>query len=114
MKADYTFYLNEYNGAASEAEFARFSALATAHINRITFNRAQTATGPDLDAVKLAECAIIDELISQENGGIITAETNDGISRSYATSSVVKTATQRIYTVAEVYLSSTNLLFAGV
>lgn len=114
MYADYTYYLNNYNGTAGEAVFSRFSALATAHINRITNNRAKTATGDDLDAVKMAECAIVDELDKQASGGVVSSESNDGISRTYLTGSVVKSNTQRIYSAAEVFLSGTNLLFVGV
>lgn len=114
MYSNYTFYTDEYKGTVSEADFTRLSVLATAHINRITNGRAETATGQVLDAVKLAECAIVDELERQEHGGVVTAESNDGISRSYATSAVVKSATQRIYSVAEVFLCNTNLLYVGV
>lgn len=114
MYADYTFYLNDYKGQVVEADFSRLSVLATAHINRITNNRAKNATETDLEAVKMAMCAVIDELHKQEQGGIIASESNDGISKSYVTGSVVKTATQRVYAVAELYLSETNLLFVGV
>jgi hypothetical protein len=114
MQIEYTFYSQTYKGTVTEAVFNRLSVLATAHINRITNGRAKTATGEDLEAVKLAFCAIVDELDRQESGGIVTSESNDGISRSYAVSSVVRSASQRIYNVAEVYLSNTNLLFMGV
>lgn len=114
MYSDYAFYLDDYKGTVSEADFTRLSVLATAHINRITNGKAKTATEQDLDAVKLAECAIIDELERQEHGGIVTSESNDGVSRSYATSAVVKSASQRIYAVAEIFLSGTNLLYVGV
>lgn len=114
MYADYTFYLNDYQGRADEATFTRLSVLAKAHIDRITMSRAQTATGADLESVRLAFCAVIDELDKQEQGGIVTSESNDGISRSYATSATVKSSTQRIRAAAEVYLSATNLLYVGV
>lgn len=114
MYADYKFYSTEYHGTASEAEHTRLVVRAAAYVDRMTYGRAKTATGDDLAAVKLAECAIIDELVAQEQGGIVTSETNDGISRSYATGSVVKSATQRIYAAADVFLSTTNLCFAGV
>lgn len=114
MYADFAFYQNTYKGTGTEANFDRLSVPATAHINRITNNRAQTATGADLEAVKMAMCAIIDELDKQEHGGIITAESNDGISRSFATGTIVKSATQRIYDAAALYLSNTNMLFLGV
>ena len=114
MYADYTYYVNDYHGTVvNEADFLRLSVLATAHINKITHNRAKTVDEETLEAVKLAYCAVIDELDKQEHGGIVTSESNDGISRSYATATV-KTANQRIYSVAEIYLGETDLLFAGV
>ena len=112
MYSDYTFYKDEYHGKAGEEIYSRFSKLANAHINRITSNRAKTAEGEELEAVKLAECAVIDELDLQDKGGVVTSESNDGISRSFSAST--KTAEQRIYSVASVYLSETNLLFVGV
>ena len=114
MYADYTFYMNDYGGTLTEAEFSRLSVLATAHINKITNNRAKTAIEIELEAVKMAVCAIVDELDKQEHGGIVTSESNDGISRSYAVGSVIRSSSQRIYAAAEVYLVGTNLLFAGV
>lgn len=116
MYANHIFYLNDYRGTAAtdEETFARLSVLAAAHINRITFNRAKTAEGSELEAVKFALCAVVDELIRQESGGIVTSESNDGLSRSFAVGSVVKSQTQRINEVAELFLNSTNLMFAGV
>lgn len=114
MYADYTFYMSDYNGTLTEAAFSCLSKLATAHIDKITHQRAKTATDADLEAVKMAFCAVVDELDKQEQGGIVTSESNDGISRSYAVGSVIRSASQRIYDAAEVYLSGTNLLFAGV
>lgn len=114
MYADYNFYKETYHGAASEAEHIRLVVRATAYVDRMTFGKAKTATGADLEAVKMAECAIVDELANQEQGGIVTSETNDGISRSYATGAVVRSATQRIYAAAEVFLCNTGLCFAGV
>lgn len=112
MYADFTYYQEVYGGKVGEAEYPRFSKLAAAHIDRITSNRAKTATGEDLEAVKKAECAIIDELDAQDKGGVITAESNDGISRSYATTA--KTPEQRIYSAARLFLHSTGLMFVGV
>lgn len=114
MYADFKFYKDTYHGGASETEYSRLAVRAAAYVDRMTFGRAKTAKGADLDAVKMAECAIVDELVTQEQGGIVTSETNDGISRSYATGSVVKSSTQRIYAAAEVFLCNTNLCFAGV
>ena len=112
MYADYDFYKTEYSGELGEAEYSRFSKLATAHIDRLTNNRAKTATGADLEAVKRAECGIVDELDLLDKGGFVSAESNDGISRTYAVA--VRTPERRIYDVARVYLHNTNLMFAGV
>lgn len=114
MYADFTFYQNEYHGAAAQTEYTRLVVRATAYIDRMTNGRAKAAAGDDLAAVKLAECAVVDELLTQEKGGIVTSESNDGISRSYATGSVVRSNVQRVYEAANVFLGNTNLCFAGV
>lgn len=112
--SDFAFYSNTYKGLLGAEEYSRLAVRAAAHVDRMTFGRAKTAKGADLEAVKMAECAIVDELSTQEQGGVVASETNDGISRSFATGSVVKSSTQRIYSAAEVYLCNTNLCFAGV
>lgn len=116
MYANFAFYKDTYNGALTEAEYSRFSVRATAEINRITSNKAKTATGEDIEAVKMAECAVIDELSYQSLGGSgdVTSESNDGISRSYATGIVSKSSRQRIDAAAFTWLNNTNLLFCGI
>lgn len=116
MYADFAFYKDTYNGALTEAEYDRFSVRASAEINRITSQKAKTATGELLELVKLAECAVIDELNYQSFGGSgdVTSESNDGISRSYATGVVAKSSRQRIDAAAFTWLSDTNLLFVGI
>ena len=116
MYADYAFYTGTYNGALTETEFMRFGVRAMAEINRITSQRAKTATGEDLELVKLAECSVIDELSCQAFGGSgdITSESNDGISRSYATGAVSKSSRQRIDAAAFTWIGDTNLVFVGI
>lgn len=116
MYSDYAFYTNIYNGALTEAEYNRFSVRAMAEINRMTSNRAKTATEEDAENVKLAECAVIDELNYQSFGGHgdVVSESNDGISRSYATGVVSKSSRQRIDAAAYTWLCNTNLLYVGV
>lgn len=116
MYADYVFYTGTYNGTLTEVEFDRYSVRATAEINRITSNKAKNATGETLEAVKMAVCAVIDELSYQSTGGNgdVTSESNDGISRSYATGAVAKSSRQRIDAAAFTWLSNTNLLFVGI
>lgn len=116
MYGDYSIYRDTYNGTLTEAEYNRFSVRAEAEINRITSNKAKTATGEDLEAVKMAKCAVIDELSFQSFGGSgdVTSESNDGISRSYATGAVAKSSRQRIDAAAYTWLCNTNLLFCGI
>ena len=116
MYSDYAFYTGSYNGALTEAEFSRFGVRATAEINRITSQKAKTSQGEELELVKFAECAVIDELNFQSFGGHgdVVSESNDGISRSYATGVVSKSSRQRIDAAAFTWLSDPNLLYVGL
>lgn len=116
MYADYAFYTGTYNGALTETEFNRLIVRATAEINRITSQRAKKATGEEIELVKFAECAVVDELAYQSLGGHgdVVSESNDGVSRSYATGTVSKSSRQRIDAAAFTWLSDTNLLFVGI
>lgn len=116
MYADFTFYQETYNGTLTETEFMRLEVRAAAEIDRMTSNKAKTATGEDVEKVKFAECAVIDELSHQSIGGSgdVTSESNDGISKSYATGAVAKSSRQRIDAAAITWLCNTNLLFCGV
>lgn len=114
MYADFEFYKNTYMGTLDDATYNRLVVRASAEIDRLTFNRAASAKGTDLEAVKMAECAVVDELNYLELGGDITSESNDGISRSYASGSVARSKAQRLQTAANIWLSRTSLCFAGV
>lgn len=116
MYCDYAFYKDTYNGTLTETEFLRFATRAAAEIDRMTSNKAKTATGDVLENVKLAECAVVDELSYQAIGGSgdVTSESNDGISKSYATGAVAKSSRQRIDAAAFTFLCNTNLLFCGI
>lgn len=113
MYADYTFYVYTYHGKLTDEEYTRLSVRGKAEIDRLTFGRAATATGDNMTAVQLAQCAVVDELAYMEQGGEITSESNDGVSRSYA-AGAVRSKSQRIADAARVYLASTNLCYAGV
>lgn len=116
MYADYAFYTGTFNGILTETEYNRLVIRATAEIDRITSGRSKTATGDNLEAVKMAECAVTDELSMQAIGGSgdVTSESNDGISRSYATGAVSKSSRQRIDAAAFTWLNNTNLLYVGI
>ena len=116
MYANYAFYTGSYKGLLTEAEYDRNVVRASAEIDRITSGRSKTATGEALEAVKMAECAVVDELSLQAIGGSgdVTSESNDGISRSYATGVVSKSSRQRIDAAAYTWLNNTNLLYVGI
>ena len=116
MYADYSFYTDTYKGTLPEEEYNRLVVRAAAEIDRMTFQRAKRAVGDDLTAVKYAECAVADELSYQAQGGSgdVTSESNDGVSRSYATGTLAKSSRQRIDAAAYTWLCATNLCFAGV
>lgn len=104
MYADYGYYTGVYMGNASEEEYTRIHPRAAAEVRRMIFGR---EPGKALDSVRMAECAVLDELISQESGGAVASESNDGISVSYAT--VVRSHAQRLCAAADVYLDGTGL-----
>lgn len=108
--SDYAFYSGEYKGTLAEDMYTRLLPRATAEINRMTFSRALDATGDVLEAVKFAECAVIEELNYQGTSGAgdVVSESNDGISRSYA-AGIAKTSRQRINAAADTWLCNTNL-----
>lgn len=112
--SDYAFYRDEYKGMLAEDIYTRLLPRATAEINRMTFNRALDAIGDTLEAVKFAECAVIEELNYQGTSGAgdVVSESNDGISRSYA--GIAKTARQRINAAADTYLYNTGLCATAI
>lgn len=116
MYGNYAFYTDTYNGKLKETEYDRLGVRATAEIDRITTCKAKNATGEEMELVKLAECAVIDELSFQSSGGSgdVTSESNDGLSRSYATGAVSKSSRQRIDAAAYTWLCNTNLLYCGI
>lgn len=110
IEADYTFYRLTYGGTLAEEDFTRLRTRARVEIENITFGRSNGATDPDtVERVKLAECAVIDELTRTENGVVVSAS-NDGYSETYQ---VTRNARQRLYDAAARYLALTGLLYCG-
>lgn len=116
--ADYSYYVDTFKGQMAEDEYNRFSLRASAWVDFLTNNRTSALWlnlgDNERAAVQNAACAVADELQSQSAGGIVTSESNDGISRSFAVGSVVKSEAQRVRDAAALYLSATGLMFAGV
>ena len=109
--ADYDYYLNEYSGnAVAEADFAHLSRQASAYLDSLTCGKIRGSWVDD-NRVKDACCAVAEVMQKQEQGEV-ASESNDGTSVTYVTSG--KTAQNRMYDAAVMYLSSTGLLYAGV
>lgn len=114
--ADYTYYTEAYGGATPEADFMRLSRQASAYIDSVTFDRIKSATLSDDEMIRVKDacCAVVDTYLFNERGGTIAAETNDGISVTYATGvSTAKTDNQRLREAVSLYLGSTGLLYRG-
>lgn len=118
---DWAFYTNDYRGTAlSEADFARLAKRASEEIDYMTFNRAQSAKGACLTAVKMATCAVAETLHTiDQSGGVtaagITSERVGGHSVTYADAS--KTTHDRgvlMLNAACRHLEWTGLLYAGI
>lgn len=120
---DYTYYTATYLGTViSSTDFSKFALRASAQIDQVTFNRAgvviaaatDTAT---IDKIKMATCAIAEEIkISDDAGGVdaLTSESIGNYSVSYGVaSSKSMTVKDKISTAAQTYLWSTNLMYLG-
>ena len=110
IEADYTFYRDTYKGSLDYTAFQRLITRAVIEVDNMTFGRARSVTDAEtVNRVKLAECAVIDELAHSENGIVVSA-TNDGYSESYQNT---RNAGQRIKDAASCYLALTGLLYCG-
>lgn len=120
---DYTYYSVTYLGTViSSTDFARLALRATAQIDQITFDRASVivAAATDtaqIDKIKMATCAIADEIkFSDDLGGadVLTSESIGGYSVSYGVASAKsQTFKQKISTAAQTHLWNTALMFRG-
>jgi len=115
--ADYTYYLQTYVGnAISQADFPRLAARASEQIDRLTFGRAASDTD-NTNAIKMAMCAVAEEIQAVENDGgtdAIQSESIGSSSVTYAdTSTRRQTKAQRYTNAARTYLGDTGLMFAG-
>lgn len=115
--ADETYYTSTYLGTSiASADYPRLSARASQWIDRLTHGRAASDT-TNTDAIKMAMCAVADELQDiEDSGGVdgIQSESIGSSSWTYAANSAKNKPTpQRLLEAAELYLYNTTLLFAG-
>lgn len=113
--ADYVFYQEVYHGTMSENDFSRLIFRASIYVRRLIFGRDQACLPSTMeDRVRMAQCAVVDAMLKNEQGGGIVSETNDGVSVTYAASKSTATDGQRLYQAAAEFLADTGLMFQGV
>lgn len=111
--ADFSYYKDTYCGEMAEGDFKRLSRSASAYLDSVTLDRIPSVTDEKIkEKVREACCAVADALLRKEQRDGIAAETNDGVSVTYATEG--KTDEERLYQAAVLYLGNTGLLYRGV
>ena len=83
----------------------------------ITANRAQNATGYKAERVKMAICAVINEMAAQnaarsEGGARIASVSNDGYTETYGSLAGASNEESALLSAAFRYLSGTGLVSA--
>jgi hypothetical protein len=107
---DFTYYTATYGGTlVKSADFIRISSMATAYIDQVTQGK---IAGDVTDPIKMATCALMDELFKQEKGPEIASESAGKESRSYVASG--KSNEQKLNDVIKMWLSNTGLLYRGL
>ena len=107
--ADYTFYKDAFLGVEiGEQDFPRLALRASRFLDYYTRGRA--AENPDLDALKMACCAIAEVYakVGDKNG--ITSESVGSYSVTYSGAADANSA---MASVARQYLSNTGMLYRG-
>lgn len=113
--ADFSYYRDTYCGEMAEGDFKRLSRSASAYLDSVTFDRIPSVTDEKImEKVREACCAVADALLRKEQRDGIAAESNDGVSVTYVTTSETNANERRLYQAAVLYLGSTGLLYRGV
>ena len=115
--ADYAFYGSQYYGSTiPPGEFPRLAGRASEYIDYITSGHIEGAE----HKIKLAVCAIAEEMYKQEQGGEVVMRTVGPWTEQYATTSgaggsnsSVSSLSHKMYTLAMRYLADTGLMYRG-
>ena len=118
LYADYKFYTDDYLGSSiPENEFIRYARDASKYIDNVTFNRINGAVSDD---VKMACCAVAEEMYSQKVSGAdsVSGKASESIgdySVSYSgiSSEREKALAARLYSAALRWLDGTDLMYRG-
>ncbi len=121
--ADYSYYTTTYLGSAiASADFGRLALRASAVIDQVTFGRAAAVVDADEDAetidkIKMATCAVAEEIQTQEASGNIDGVTSERVgnfSVSYgANSRAAMSGKAKQSEAAKLYLGDTGLMYRG-
>ena len=116
--ATYTYYTTAYLGTAIvSADFNALALCASAVLDQLTFGRAALETVvATVDSLKMACCAVAEELQNQEesSGGGIQSESIGANSVSYVKGAAATlTDKEKQSRAASVYLGSTGLMYKG-
>ena len=118
--ADFEYYTDTYKGSTIlERDFPRLASRASSFLDYYTQGRSKL--NPDLDALKMACCAIAEQMVlfdapSSGSAGV-KSESVGSYSVTYQTAeekaSGVSFANKIYASIARMYLSGTNLLYRG-
>lgn len=121
--ADYLFYVGTFGGSAiTSEEFSSLITRVSALIDHETVGRAaaymELTTPTDeeeliIEKIKLATCAVMEELLSiQNSGGNVISESVGSHSVTYAKSEQLSSS-KRLSDSAKPFLASTGLMYRG-
>ena len=115
---DYLFYQEEYHGdEVTEARFPYFEQKASAYVDDITFCRIRDHPDQLTRDVKMAVCAVLEELHRQEcigKEGRISSFSNDGYTEHLSYGNDNRSNPRKLKETAMIYLFGTGLLYRGV
>ena len=128
MYVDFEYYSTTYGGTAINADsFIKLERKARVFIDDITFDRLKNDNTLIDDTVKECLCEImecnykLDQEEAETGGKLISSETIDQHSVTYAVSDIEKNEVDKsrvnftkFYTIARQYLGNTGLLYRGV
>lgn len=116
MYTEYEFYTEQYGGSLPEQEFQRMEVRAGYYLDTLTGNRLRGHPERVTDAVKMAVCALVEELHQQEDvrkRGRVASFQNDGYSETLSYGRDSRSDTRRLRDIAHLYLTGTGLLYRG-
>lgn len=128
MYVTYEYYTDTFGGTAISSEnFTLFERKARVSLDNFTFNRIKDDETLIDDTIKECICTMMDKAYSIEqetaatDGKVISSESVDGHSMSYAISDSQKNEIDqsnitkvKLYNIAKEYLWSTGLLYRGL